>query len=37
MKTVIISNKPKELSEFGISRPPQSWQYCARLEENENE
>ncbi|MEG1529899.1 MAG: hypothetical protein RR405_06035 [Clostridia bacterium] len=32
-----IYDEPKELSEFGISRPPQSWCYCEELEENENE
>lgn len=25
---LVIYDKPKELSEFGLSRPPQSWCYC---------
>ena len=28
-----IYDKPKELSEFGLTRPPQSWQYVEELEE----
>ena len=30
-----IYDKPKQLSEFGVKRPPQSWQYCERRREND--
>lgn len=29
-------DKPKPLSEFGLKRPPQSWQYVKGAEKNEN-
>lgn len=28
-----IYDKPKELSEFGLKRPPQSWMYCEEVNE----
>ena len=29
---LVIYDKPKELSEFGIKRAPQSWVYCEKVE-----
>lgn len=30
---LVIYDKPKEISEFGLTRPPQSWCYVEELEE----
>lgn len=36
IENVIVFEQPKELSEFGLKRPPQSWQYV-EVDEDEKE
>lgn len=33
IKNLIVFKKPKELSEFGLKRPPQSWHYIEMTED----
>lgn len=36
IKNLEIFDKPKQLSDFGLKRPPQSWQYTSGVKNEEN-